>query len=298
MTSKRVLSTVLVVTSACLLALLLLAGSAWVWIQVRNQPAEKNQALFQGIHYVRDVRQSPRPLVVHIVTVKLRESGIEFLVTPGDPEAELPLQARATSSFLEEFDLQIAVNGDGVTPWRSNSWLDYYPHAGDPVDPIGLSASRGVVYSPHRDAEPTLYLSRDNRARFNNPLGGVYNAISGNRMLVENGKSLVAAGVEDTPQPRTAVALDKSRRQLIILVVDGRQPGYSEGATLEELADLILEFGGHSGMNMDGGGSSTLVMEGKNGKALILNSPIDHNIPGNERTVGNHLGIFARQNDP
>lgn len=298
MTSRRVLSVVLVVTSACLLALLLLTGSAWVWLQVRSQPAEKNQALFQGIRYVRDVRQSPRPLVVHIVTVRLRESGIEFLVTPGDPDAELPLQARPTSSFLEEFDLQIAVNGDGVTPWRSNSWLDYYPHPSDPVDPIGLSASRGVAYSQHRDAEPTLYLSRDNRARFNNPLGGVYNAISGNLMLIENGKSLVAAGGEDTPQPRTAIALDKSRRQLIILVVDGRQPGYSEGATLKELADLILEFGGHSGMNMDGGGSSTLVMEGKNGKAVILNSPIDHNIPGTERTVGNHLGIFARQNDP
>lgn len=298
MTNRRVLSAILVMTSACLLALLLLAGSAWVWLQVRSQPAEKNQALFQGIHYVRDVRQSPHPLVVHILTVRLRASGIEFLVTPGDPEAELPLQARPTSSFLEEFELQIAVNGDGVTPWRSNSWLNYYPHTGDPVDPIGLSASRGVIYSPHRDAEPTLYLSRDNRARFNNPLGGVYNAISGNLMLVENGKSLVGAGVEDTPQPRTAVALDKSRRQLIILVVDGRQPGYSEGATLEELADLILEFGGHSGMNMDGGGSSTLVMQGKNGEAVILNSPIDHNIPGNERTVGNHLGIFARQNDP
>jgi hypothetical protein len=297
-TSKRVFSAVLVVTSACVLALLLLAGSVWVWLQVRSQPAEKNQALFQGIHYIRDVRQSPRPLVVHIVTVRLRESGIEFLVTPGDQDAGLPLQARPTSNFLEEFDLQIAVNGDGVTPWRSNSWLDYYPHLGDPVDPIGLSASRGVVYSQHRDAEPTLYLSRDNRARFNNPLGGVYNAISGNLMLVENGKSLVAAGIEDTPQPRTAVALDKSRRQLIILVVDGRQPGYSEGATLKELADLILEFGGHSGMNMDGGGSSTMVMEEKNGKAVILNSPIDHNIPGTERTVGNHLGIFARQNDP
>jgi len=295
---KKVFTAVLIIVSACLLAVLFLAGSAWVWFQVRSQPAEKNQTLFQGIQYVREVRQSPRPLVIHVVTVSLRESGIEFLVTPGDPDAELPLEARPTSSFLEEFDLQLAVNGDGVTPWRSNSWLDYYPHPGDRVDPIGLSASQGVVYSQHRDAEPTLYISRDRRARFNNPIGGVYNAISGNLMVVENGKSLVAPGGDNTPQPRTAVALDKPRRQLIILVVDGRQTGYSEGATLNELADLILEFGGHSGMNMDGGGSSTLVMEGRNGKAVILNSPIDRNIPGKERSVGNHLGIFASKNGP
>jgi hypothetical protein len=295
---KKFLIGGLVIVSACLLSALLLAGSAWVWFQVRSQPAEKNQTLFQGIHYIRDVRQTPRPLVIHVVTVSLRESGIDFLVTPGDPDAELPVQARPTSNFLEEFDLQLAVNGDGVTPWRSNSWLDYYPHPGDPVDPIGLSASQGVVYSQHRDAEPTLYISRDRRARFNNPIGGVYNAISGNLMLVDNGKSRATSDGEDTPQPRTAVALDKPRRQLIFLVVDGRQPGYSEGATLKELADLILEFGGHSGMNMDGGGSSTLVMEGGNGRAVLLNSPIDHNIPGKERTVGNHLGIFARENNP
>jgi exopolysaccharide biosynthesis protein len=45
-------------------------------------------------------------------------------------------------------------------------------------------------------------------------------------------------------------------------------------------------------MAMDGGGSSTLVVEGEDGSPRILNTPIDNYIPGRERPVGNHLGIY------
>jgi hypothetical protein len=47
-------------------------------------------------------------------------------------------------------------------------------------------------------------------------------------------------------------------------------------------------------MNLDGGGSSTLVRQGTGGRPLALNSPIDLQIPGRQRYVGNHLGIYAR----
>jgi exopolysaccharide biosynthesis protein len=78
-----------------------------------------------------------------------------------------------------------------------------------------------------------------------------------------------------------------------MVVVDGRQPGYSEGASLMELAELMLEKGAFYAMNLDGGGSSSMVTAGKNGNARLLNSPIDQHIPGRERAVGNHLGIYA-----
>jgi hypothetical protein len=48
-------------------------------------------------------------------------------------------------------------------------------------------------------------------------------------------------------------------------------------------------------MNLDGGGSSTLAVEGANGRPEVLNSPIHQRIPGRERPVGNHLGIFAER---
>ena len=283
----------LAASAACLVLALGLVA-AWYWFGGRSQPAEKSQELYTGIHYVRQVRQSPRPMVIHLVQVDLRAEGISPLVTPGDPEAELPLSARSTSQFLEEFNLQLAVNGDGFTPWRSNGPLDVYPKSGEGVAPIGLAASQGVQYSTLTDDEPVLYISRNNRAQFNAPGGRVYNAISGNQMLVTRGQAL--STLEGDPEPRTALALDRRGRTLLILVVDGRQPGYSEGATLAELAALIIEFGGYTGMNIDGGGSSTLVRESVTGGAQVLNSPVDQGIPGRERVVGNHLGIYASGN--
>lgn len=276
-------------------ASLLAAVNGWPLLR-RQPPAIANQTLFSGVVYTREVRSSPRPLVVHIATVDLRQPGVRLLVTPGDPDGERSLRAQTTSAFLERHRLQLAVNGDGFTPWYSTSLLRYYPHAGDPVDPLGFAASEGEMYAQGNGVAPTLYISRNNRARFNQPIGAVYNAISGNLMLVAAGKPVpeaLQAEAAEVLQPRTALALDKSGRKLIIVVVDGRQPGYSEGATLAELAEIVIAHGGFYAMNMDGGGSSTLVMADKNGKARLLNSPIDQNIPGRERPVGNHLGVYA-----
>jgi len=282
---------------------IMITGGFWLWNQVRPLPAAKDQTLFQGVQYQRKVTRSPRPMVVHIVTIDLRQPGLSFLVTPGDPKADQPLKARTTGRFLEEFNLQLAVNGDGFTPWHSSSLLDYYPKASDPVTPLGLSASKGTIYAQDLYNHPILYLSRNNTARFNSPPGQIYNAISGSPILVLQGN--LAVGGKDNPegqsddapaetsQPRTAIGLDKNNRKLIIIVVDGRQPGYSEGATLNELAQMLIDTGAYTGMNLDGGGSSTLVMQGNKGGAVVLNSPIDNHIPGRERNVGNHLGIYA-----
>jgi hypothetical protein len=291
MRPKFILGCLLLLIS-CGLAVGLLGGAGLITYRARSQPDEKNQALFQGITYVRDIRQSPRPMVVHVVKVNLRAPGIGFLVTPGNPKADQTLKARTTSQFLQEFGLQLAVNGDGSNPSHYNNPLDYYPHLGDPVDPTGFAASKGVVYSSNPENEPVLYISRRNRARFNSPLGGIYNAISGFSMIVKDGKPL--PGLDEELHPRTALALDKPGRQLIIIVVDGRQSGYSQGATLSELAEIVLAHGGYDAMNMDGGGSSTLVTQGENGQPMLLNSPIHKGIPGKERPVSNHLGIYAQ----
>lgn len=299
MFSKRGCLLVLIIGFSCITVLVCLGLGYWTWFRVRPQPKPVSQTLFEGVTYTREVTRSPRPMVIHIVKVDLNAPGISLLVTPGDPERELPLEARTTSQFLAEFDLQISVNGDAFEPWRSWSILNYYPHSGDLISPIGFAASKGVIYSQETDAEPVLYIARTNRARFNSPIGRVHNAISGNTMLVVQGKPVISGDVAaiqaGSPQPRTALALDKSGRRLIIIVVDGRQPNYSQGATLPELAEIIIAHGGHFGMNMDGGGSSTLVSEAKSGLPDILNTPIDHGIPGWQRPVGNHLGIYASQ---
>ena len=236
-------------------------------------------------------------MIGHVLVVDTKEKGIEFLVTPPDSEGENPLKARTTSQFLVEFGLQIAVNGDGFSPWWSRSPADYYPHVGDPVTPLGFAASNGKVYSTgvetNTGVEPTLYISRRNALTFNNPPNNVYSAISGGRMLVLKGEA--APDLDNQAlEPQTAIGINRNGRYLYIVVVDGRQPLYSNGITFAKLADLLIKQGAYVAMSLDGGGSSTMVIEGRNGEPVILNSPIDNYIPGRERPVGNHLGIYIK----
>lgn len=289
--ARKISFLVILAGAACLIVSIFSIVAAYAWTNFHPQPKPVRETLFAGVEYERQARNTPRPMVIHIIKVDLQQPGIGFLVTPGNPDEDLPLSARTTSRFLREFKVQLAINGDGFTPWYSNNIFDYYPHSGDPVEPIGMAASLGTIYSGLTDNEPVLYIARTNRARFNAPIGRVHNAISGNLMLVEQGRR--ATSLETLPQPRTAVALDKAGKRLIIVVIDGRQPRYSQGATLVELAEIILEQDGHFGMNLDGGGSTTLVKMGANGEPVVLNSPIEHGIPGRQRPVGNHLGIFA-----
>jgi exopolysaccharide biosynthesis protein len=254
-------------------------------------PIELRKELYNGVVYYRRVHYTPYPMIAHIVTVDTTQKNISFLVTPGDKNNPLPLKARTTSQFLREFNVQIAVNGDGFTPWYSYNPLVYYPHSGQRVKPNGYAASKGTIYSD-KEKTPTLFISKGNQLSFSRP-NDVYNAISGDRMLVRNGKPV--KGLDDvTPAPRTAIGIDNSGDKLIIIVVDGRQPLYSSGATLKELADYLVMYGAETAMNLDGGGSSTLVFAGFLGTANVVNSPIHTRIPGWERPVGNHLGIFVK----
>lgn len=112
-------------------------------------------------------------------------------------------------------------------------------------------------------------------------------------MIVIKGE--IAPGLSDREmEPRTAIGINRNGRYLYLIVVDGRQPFYSSGATFTKLAQILIDQGAYLAMSLDGGGSSTLVIEGEAGQPIILNSPIDNYIPGRERPVGNHLGIYVK----
>lgn len=256
---------------------------------------EQREEIYPGIIYYRKIHNAPRLMVAHIVRIDLSVADVSFLVTPPDrPKADLPLEARTTSQFLRGSGVQIAINGDGFTPWHSNGPLDFYPHPGDPIIPNGFTASRGKAYAPGNGHEPTLYISEKNEASFDKPIGKLYNAISGDRMVMID--SQVIEDLNDTrAAPRTAIGLDHSGGVMVIVIVDGRQPFYSEGATIFELAELLQLYGAETAMNLDGGGSTTLVFENEWGLPEVINSPIDQAIPGRQRPVGNHLGIFVNK---
>jgi hypothetical protein len=259
----------------------------------RPPPESEQRDLFQGVKYIREVRRTPEPMAIHVITIDLDAPGIGFTVTPPDNSAGMEVRAQTTSTFLSGSQVQIAINADGWGPWRDISMLDYYPHSGDPVDLSGFAASAGEVYSEAHAKFPTLFISEDGVVSFGKPVGPIYHAVSGKNMLIREG-SVVGdyPAYYDERHPRTAVGIDASGRVLILVVVDGRQPGYSVGASMVELAEIMLAYNSYTALNLDGGGSSTLVIE-QNGMPTVLNAPIHNYVPYRERPIANHLGVYA-----
>ncbi|MFB3895998.1 MAG: phosphodiester glycosidase family protein [bacterium] len=126
----------------------------------------------------------------------------------------------------------------------------------------------------------------------------VTEALGGVSMLVRNGQPYVSvlddAGGKSfriTTHPRTAVGVTKDNK-LIWVIVDGRQPNLSNGISLDDLANLMIKLGAVDAMNLDGGGSSTLVIYD-----TIVNFPSDKDKEGNfgqERAVAN--GFIVKSN--
>ncbi|WKZ34699.1 MAG: SH3 domain-containing protein [Anaerolineales bacterium] len=256
----------------------------------KGRPASIAQNLFPGITYLRKDLTAPRQIVVHVMAINLQTAKLEFLVTPS-PDGKDVLCTRTTSKYLHEFKLHVAING-GYYSYLDVSFASRC-QSGDPVRVSDYAASRGTIYSPKNTFQPTMYIGQKNQVSFNTVEGKVFNAVSGDRMVVVDGK-VVKNLAASTPSPRTAVGLNKNARWLTLMVVDGRQPGYSEGVTFPELAELLLSYGVTTGANMDGGGSSAMAIKGLDGSARVLNSPIDMGRPGKERAVANHLGLFIR----
>ena len=92
--------------------------------------------------------------------------------------------------------------------------------------------------------------------------------------------------------PRTAAGITDHGRRLILAVVDGRQMPYSDGMSLREVSTLMLALGARDVINLDGGGSSTMVVsEPATGALRIANRPSDKE---GERAVGDALAIVRR----
>jgi len=128
----------------------------------------------------------------------------------------------------------------------------------------------------------------------------VVQAIGGNYMLVEDGrlskfmKEMLLSDRGHKPgrrhgnivishEPRTALGFNDEK--LFLIMVDGRQEGYSTGMTTYEVAQVLIELGAKQAMNLDGGASSTFYADGK-----VLNRPSG----GDLRKVLNAVLIMSK----
>src|SRR4051794_16299907 len=170
------------------LAALFLCG--WfVWFTHRSQPAPERREPWPGVAYVRDVRRSPRPMVIHVVMIDLTRPGVRCVVTPAEPTGGRQLRARTTTRFLADFHAQIAINANYFRPFRSAAPWDFYPHDADGVGAVGFAAADGTAYSPKPWHGGTLYVTREGRPTFIPPAGAdLFAAVSGNGFVLRHGQ--------------------------------------------------------------------------------------------------------------
>ncbi len=124
---------------------------------------------------------------------------------------------------------------------------------------------------------------------------GIVNALGGGPVIVSDGKPVFRANEDFTASqlsprsPRTAVG-QRADGRILLVAVDGRQPGYSVGMTNFELALALMQLGCVTASALDAGDSTTIAFDGQ-----LLNHPSD---PGGERSVAEALlvaytGVFA-----
>ncbi len=256
------------------------------------QPPPLTQTLATGIQYQRQVFTQPRPIVLHTVTIDLDTPKLQFLVTPSQNNAEGEITARRTSQFLSEFKQVVAINGSYFYPFEEY-WLPY-PFTGDPVHVLGHAVSQSHTYSELDPRFPALYIDTQQQFSDTPPAEHkILHALAGKEWLVQNGdiNPELKPVAQDRAYARTVIAVNQQQQRLWLIVVDGKQPHYSEGMYLQELAEYAQQLGATFALCLDGGGSATLVAADEKGQAKLLNSPIHQRWPTRERIVANHFGV-------
>ncbi len=152
-------------------------------------------------------------------------------------------------------DMRAAVNCNPWEPWEK-PWNHKY------ADKTGLLISNGELVAPSI-GYPSLVFYKDGRIEFRNvgakdDISNIQTAVSGFGLVLTNG---VLKAKLDTVglAPRTAIGIDKRTHYMYLLAIDGRQEGYSLGASAYDVGEWLRYLGAYTGMNMDGGGSTTLI---------------------------------------
>jgi len=261
---------------------------------VRYASISKWAPVFEGVELLEASTQRPRPLQVRAARIDLKAPGIRFIVTPPNGDAPGEVSGRTSMQFLEEFGCQLAINASFFRgPFRK----------GGPQDVVGLAISRGERYSkPEQFA--ALLIRRDNSIWIDIPpwdgkqIAKAYHAAAGDTYLLKGGLILQDSMAKDShapfkQHPRSAAGVTKDGRFLILMTIDGRQEGYSEGANKVETAEWLRKLGAWDALNFDGGGSTNMVVQGPDGKPKLVNHPYSNWL----RPCASHLGVYARPLD-
>lgn len=262
-------STIIIIVAIVLCSNISLARSISAWTPI-----------YEGVWTATGSDTYPRPMAAYAIRVDMANPNVSMYATPSNGSAPLETTLQTPPSFLSAYGLKAAVNANFFSP--SGSYADNW----------GLVISSGsIVSNAQTDVFSTQLLFTSSHiasmiVRGTNP-SGIYNAVGGAEYILQYG---VNCGQNLDVQPRTVMGLSKDNRFLIMLVIDGRQPGYSEGCNHSEAAGWLIDFGAYNGCIFDGGGSSCICTASDG----VLNSPSD----GSPRAVGANLGADSSTYDP
>jgi hypothetical protein len=243
-------------------------------------------SIFQGIEFATGETDTNEVRLhkVRAIRVDMSNPAVAFFSTPaGGPMETI---GQTTTTFVNTYGCSVGLNANFFSP------VSTIPN--DPRELIGLAICSNAIVSSFEAGRPSVLITRSNQVSFITSALANYNnvwtAVSGSDRVLINGVAQLAGCTTSfcNENPRSAVGLSSNGRYFIMMVVDGRQAGWSDGATLFETGQWLARFGAHNGLNLDGGGS-TAMAKLESGAAVLLNRPSG----GVQRVNGNHLGVFA-----
>jgi hypothetical protein len=256
---------------------------------------------YTGVRYWHETRSEPA-MSLYVVQIDLTNPDVKLRVSPAgaDPDGEGEWQTvlMPPSKIAEREKFDVCVNASFFTA-RATQDVEGEKSgfvAGKWSKAVGFAITDGKLWSTTANKNwPTFWVDRDGKAHLSSPKELPENArqaVQGNCLVLKSGEAIEPAGMMKVRHPRTAVGLDKDAKTLTILTVDGRRPGVSIGMTGPELGAEMKRLGCEEAMNLDGGGSSELVLRDPETNELhVLNQPSD----GRERAVADVLGVQIRR---
>lgn len=265
----------------------------WLLVIILNiisQPASAYRTIsawkpiFRGIEHASGQTDIPRLQKVNVIKIDLRDPNISFIATPSNGSAPGETNRRTGSQFMADQGVQVGINTHFYSTSEDINWN---------ADLCGLAISQGNIVSPLSNSYPngrTLLITSNKEARFEKT--GTTSDVSGYWIGVESMPYILHANKiytygDTSIHPRSVVGLSADTRYLFLMTIDGRQTGYSEGATLFEEAQWLIDFWIYYGLNLDGGGSTHMLISDGSGGSIPVSSPSE------DRAVGSHLGVYA-----
>ena len=288
---------------------LLCVSTLWAKVELDGKfnwdDRSKVKDVCPGVVYARFALKSPRLMQAAAVRIDLKAAKFRFKITPRDPDWGKPMPdypqgiirtKRITCrNFMKDAvengeNMILAVNGSPWGPFHA-PWT--FKYAGNQ----GLMVADGVMVAEIRKGRPSFVVYKNGDMEFRlfapgDDISNVAHAISGFGFVLKDGNLTPKDSPKAKLAPRTGYGLSKDKRFLYIFVIDGRQASYSMGASTYEVGQFLRHLGAYSGLNMDGGGSTTLIVRPGDGKKMLkLNS----HAFGAERAVGGAMGIILEK---